>query len=144
MFIRVSKSFGVIIEANYSRMDQVKIMEDSIEKIFKKAVFNKFYLVHPWILCPNYTFLVLRHICFLRVGGWRTMFSQLYFNCRLRRDRHLNSWNDYQKLYIAIIWLSKNVQACIFSAEHEDWINMNENLLNRRMHYKIPKHALKD
>ena len=47
MFIRVSKSFGVIIEANYSRMDQVKIVEDSIEKIFKKAVFNKFYLVHP-------------------------------------------------------------------------------------------------
>ena len=50
--------FGI----KYSRMDQVKFVEDSLYKIWmgmvcfrqrvSKAVFQKFYLVHFWILCP--------------------------------------------------------------------------------------------
>ena len=39
----------------YSRMDQVKFVEDSLWKNSKgplNAVFHKCYLVHSWILCP--------------------------------------------------------------------------------------------
>ena len=41
--------------SRYSRMDQVKFLENSFKKspqVFK-AVFHKFYLVHSWILCPK-------------------------------------------------------------------------------------------
>ena len=49
--------------SRYSRMDQLKFVEDSHEKIWKdhttsnflKAVFHKFYLVHSWIPWPTYT-----------------------------------------------------------------------------------------
>ena len=56
-----------IYGTKYSKMDQVKFMEDRLYKIwrdmvylsrpcissiFLKAVFHKFDLVHSWILCP--------------------------------------------------------------------------------------------
>ena len=56
-----------IYGAKYSGIDQLKFMEDSLQKIwsdmvclsrpdhitskFLKAVFHKFHLVHSWILC---------------------------------------------------------------------------------------------
>ena len=49
----------------------------------------------------------------------------------------LNPWNGYQKLYIAINWFSDNVQASIFVAEPECGIEINENLLNRRLITRI-------
>ena len=49
------------------------------------------------------------------------------------KGEFLNSWNDYQKLYIAINSFSDNVYADIFVAEYESGINMNKNLLNRRL-----------
>ena len=53
----------------------------------------------------NYTFLFLKHSCFLRMGSWRvSMFSYLYFKCWQTRGSLLNSWNGYQKLYINRVW----------------------------------------
>ena len=63
-------------------MDQVKFVEDSLQKIwsdmvclsdmvyhitsnFLKAVFHKFYMVHSWILCPIYNSPMNNHIIFL-------------------------------------------------------------------------------
>ena len=50
---------GFTYGAEYSRISQVKFVQDSLQKIwgditsdFLKAVFHKFYLVHSWILCP--------------------------------------------------------------------------------------------
>ena len=37
-----------IIGTKYSRMDQVKFLEDSLYQ----AANSKFHLVHSWILCP--------------------------------------------------------------------------------------------
>ena len=47
----------VTYETKYSRMDQLKFLEDSLWKSrpypfkFLKAVFHRFYYVHSWILC---------------------------------------------------------------------------------------------
>ena len=38
--------FHVSYATNYSRMDQVKFVEDKLEGVRLKAVFHKFYLVH--------------------------------------------------------------------------------------------------
>ena len=49
--------------AKYSRMDQVKFVEDNLYMVsevddiisnFLRIVFHKFYLVHSWIFCPIY------------------------------------------------------------------------------------------
>ena len=44
-----------LLETKYSRMDQMKFVEDSLQKIvntFLKTVFHKFHFVHSCILCP--------------------------------------------------------------------------------------------
>ena len=46
----------------YSRMDQVKFVEDSLSN-FLKAFFRKFYLVHSWIFCPV-------HRCTVKAMYW--------------------------------------------------------------------------
>ena len=44
--------------AKFSRMDQVKFVEDNLKAdhnppYFSKAVSHKFYLAHSWMLCYN-------------------------------------------------------------------------------------------
>ena len=66
--------------------------------------------------------------------GWRVrIFSYIYSKCWWTRGRLLNFWNGYQKLHIAINWLSDNVPCGIFLADHEHWIKMYKYLLNRRL-----------
>ena len=65
-----SRMFGrVLYGVKYSRMDQLKFVEDSLWNLkwygllrlifwsadILKAVFQKFYLIHSWILYPTYT-----------------------------------------------------------------------------------------
>ena len=67
------------------------------------------FLDGKMISCSNnYTFLSLKHICFLRFGGWSvSMLSYLYFKCYQTRARLLNSRNEYQKLHINRVRWSK-------------------------------------
>ena len=75
------------------------------------------------------------HSCFLLVGarGVR-LFSYLYFNCWETRERLLNSWEGYQKLYKAINWFSDNVQADIFVAGYYDWIKTKNYWTDELLH----------
>ena len=61
--------------SRYSIMDQVKFMEDSLQKISNllKAVFHKFYLVHSWIRWP---------ICF-----WNIVIPEIYHSDDILREQ---------------------------------------------------------
>ena len=80
----------------------------------------------------NDTLTAVKHSSFFCFGSWKIrMLSNLYFKYWKTRGRFLKSWNGFQKLYIKINWFSYNFQGSIFVAEHQSWIKMNENLLNR-------------
>ena len=54
------QEYQSIYETKYSRVDQIKIVEDSdIPSILLKAVLDKFYLVHSWIFCPIFSHFML-------------------------------------------------------------------------------------
>ena len=68
-------------KTTYSRMDQVKFVEEYFMvclkqniplQIFLKAVFHEFYLVHSWLLCP----IQNKVLSWRRVRSW----SMAYWN----------------------------------------------------------------
>lgn len=75
----------------------------------------------------NNTSLSLKHSCFVCVEDWRIkIFWYFYFKCLLMGERLLKS-----SINFAINRFSDNFQTGIFVAEHEIWVKIIENLLNR-------------
>ena len=66
-----SEAYGT----KYSRMDQLKFVEDNPYKIWRDmAVFHKFYLVHSWILCSMFRTLsnIFYGACFAKITDLKT------------------------------------------------------------------------
>ena len=88
------KSALLIFGAKYSRMDQVNLREiafkkfegiwsaeaDHITSNFLKAVFQKFYLVHSWKLCP--------------IPSLRILHTMFWFNMKWKHSW----WSAYTEL----------------------------------------------
>ena len=119
------------LEAKYSRMDQVKPVEDSLKKIwsdmvfedrpyhfkFLKAVFLKFYLVHFWsILCLTYSLIYVwyKTVYSVNLFNW-TWYSYNHFQCLYEDDAFCD---EHQML--CIHWSTcENLKFCTWKTLHK-------------------------
>ena len=61
----------------YSRMDEVKFVEDSLfPSSFLKDVFHKFYLVHSWIICPKCIYCMFWYLKYWASVEWSILFNK--------------------------------------------------------------------
>ena len=98
--------------SRYSRMEQVKFVEDSLYFSFLKAVFHKFYLLHSWIPWPLVLcFIIFLH--FLESKSIPDVTGKKYVSKTFKRVKQFENYQD-RKCELNIIFSKRRYKLKIF------------------------------
>ena len=105
------KNFKILNGTKYSRMDEVKFVEDSLfPSSFLKDVFHKFYLVHSWIICPKCIYCMFWYLKYWASVEWSILFNKTSFGSkvwfvgpRLFLFKTEDNWNSSAQIFVCLV-----------------------------------------